>query len=149
MGTTHKVGDVVTIKSLEWYEKNKESNGYIHPQKPSVIIFNSRMAGLCGETFEIGEVFKTNLGDNSYYLKNDQSQWNWQDWMFEEEGDFSIAESLLSSLGIEDYTEITYMKAFDPNKWIQSTTTKEFSLWWNVEGHRVLIIRKIGIFKII
>lgn len=153
METIRKVGDSITIKSLKWYEENKDENERILP--PDDIknpLFNPRMKGFCGKTFIISEIQKESDGTIYYRLEGDEDYWSWMEWMIEEEierdENLSLVEDLLKSLGIEDYIKITHIKSFDPNEWIQATTTKELSLWWNIEGDRILVIRKVGIFSI-
>lgn len=68
-----KVGDMVKIKSLGWYEKWKNSFGVVHAPWG----FINSMADACGNIFEVERVEST-----SFYLKG--SRYNWSLGMFEE-----------------------------------------------------------------
>ena len=71
----HKVGDVVQIKSLDWYNEKKKSNGIVETS----IYFLEEMSKYCGKipiiTNIIGETYKINLDEGDY---------TWTDDMFEE-----------------------------------------------------------------
>lgn len=60
--TKFKVGDVVKVKSLDWYNKHKGGNGYIivecnHP-------FTEEMKEFCGKYFCINDI-----SENGIYFK--------------------------------------------------------------------------------
>ena len=55
METKFKVGDKVRVKSLEWYEGNKDANGLVYLDKQG-IVFDKTMAKYCGEIVQIEEV---------------------------------------------------------------------------------------------
>ena len=76
MGTLKfKVGDKVRVKSLEWYNENKDVFGDIIISKK--YIFLDRMAEYCGKVLEITEIC-----DDYFRTGND---YIWQDWMLEDE----------------------------------------------------------------
>ena len=58
----YKVGDRVRIKSLDWYNENKDEDGYIDC---GVYSFFPFMSKFCGKTFEIAEVHS-----NCYNVKD-------------------------------------------------------------------------------
>lgn len=72
----YKVGDKVRVKSLDWYNENKNAKGIIYKKAQS---FVSTMAELCGEIVTIS-------GFDSYFYKieEDKNEYCWDDWMFEE-----------------------------------------------------------------
>lgn len=77
----YKVGDVVKVKSLKWYEENKDVRGdiYMRTSNHSKIIFNSIMANFCGKNVTI----KNELG-YKYSIEEDGHGWCFTDDMFEE-----------------------------------------------------------------
>lgn len=78
MGTMKfKVGDKVRVRSLEWYDDNKNDEGYIFGLN-NEINFIKAMAQYCGQLFTIQEK------ENYYYLLYD-NVFCWQDWMLEDE----------------------------------------------------------------
>jgi hypothetical protein len=82
MELKHKIGDVITIKSLDWYNLHKSSDGhYINPN--SGAYFTSTMADFCGKTARITELEK-NCDKLYYKLDIGRSTWSWEDWMFED-----------------------------------------------------------------
>lgn len=71
----YKVGDKVRVKSKEWYDENKDENGYV----PVTNYFTKQMSKFCGKIVIIDEVF------NSFYrIKNDKDNWCLTDEMFED-----------------------------------------------------------------
>lgn len=83
----HNVGDVVRIKSKEWYDENKKGSDSFRCQ--SGFNFTSTMSDFCGLTFEIIEERKSH-----YRLKG--IGYCWTDEMFED----SIEEPLPEGVGI-------------------------------------------------
>jgi hypothetical protein len=74
-----KVGDKVRVKSLEWYNENKNAKGRVYKDGISDIYFTEGMTFWCGKIVQIEKIY----GD-TYYLV-DGSFCHWQDWMFEDE----------------------------------------------------------------
>lgn len=75
----HKVGDKVRIKSLEWYEKNKNEDGIVITES---LCYVPEMAKYCGKEATVVEEVVVELP--SYYrLDIDNQQWRWTDEMFE------------------------------------------------------------------
>lgn len=72
-----KVGDKVRVKSLEWYDDNKNDDGRIYGLNNEINFINA-MARYCGQIFQIQEI------ENDYYLMHD-NVFCWQDWMLENE----------------------------------------------------------------
>ena len=68
----HKVGDKVRIKSLDWYNENKDRFG-------SALGFMQEMSEYCGKTSTIVKV-----GCCHYELDIDDGDWYWTDEMFDE-----------------------------------------------------------------
>lgn len=75
--TKFKAGDVVKVKSLDWYDKHKGENGYIivecnHP-------FTEEMKEFCGKYFCINDI-----SENGIYF-NGISDFVFYDWMIEDQ----------------------------------------------------------------
>ena len=80
MESKYKVGDKVRIKSLEWYNSNKDIKNNIREGSQT---FLECMSKYCGKEYEIYNVIS---GINHYVYKlYDTDIWCWEDWMFEEE----------------------------------------------------------------
>ena len=70
----YKVGDKVRIKSLDWYNENKDEYGYIDCGSRA---FFTKMSNLCGKIATIKEICKTNC----YRLE--EYDFDWTDEMIE------------------------------------------------------------------
>ena len=77
MESKYKVGDKVRIKSLDWYNSNKDENGEVLPHSGSSFV--KEMSEYCGKECEIRHINT----DGEIRLK--EYDWYWADWMFEEE----------------------------------------------------------------
>ena len=80
-----ELGQKVTIKSLDWYNSNKDKNGAIIL---SAEVFVEEMAEYCGKTATIVDVFKDLDGESDaimYRIDLDHRDWNWTEEMFEPE----------------------------------------------------------------
>ena len=75
----HKVGDIVKIKSREWYNENKEKDGIVRLKEQP---FARSMSEYLGKTAKIMEIKMSKLW---YGLDIDEQWWNWTDEMFEDE----------------------------------------------------------------
>lgn len=71
----HKVGDVVLIKSLDWYNENKKSNGIVETST----CFLEEMSEYCGKISVI-----TNIIGKAYEMNIDEGYYTWTDDMFED-----------------------------------------------------------------
>ena len=78
METKYKLGDKVRVKSLEWYNSNKNENGEI---VKDYITFLEGMSEYCGKECEVSYVYP-----HGYYLL-EGINWYWADWMLEEDTD--------------------------------------------------------------
>ena len=78
------LGQKVTIKSLDWYNSNKDKNGDIIL---SAEVFVEDMSEYCGKTATIVDVFKDLDREDAimYRIDLDERGWNWTDEMFEPE----------------------------------------------------------------
>ena len=74
----HKVGDVVQIKSLDWYNENKDEDGWVGEEHMSS--FGCDMSEYCGIKAKITAVL-----DDYYVIDIDNGKWCWCDYMFEED----------------------------------------------------------------
>ena len=79
-----EVGQKVTIKSLDWYNSNKDKNGAV---KLAEEVFVEEMAEYCGKVATIVDVFKDLDGGDAimYRIDLDHRDWNWTEEMFEPE----------------------------------------------------------------
>lgn len=78
MGTMKfKVGDKVRVKSLEWYDSNKNVHGDIY-KNIEQNVFVRKMAQYCGKELNIVRI------KNDFYIVK-ENIFCWQDWMLEEE----------------------------------------------------------------
>ena len=80
-----ELGQKVTIKSLDWYNSNKDKNGAVIL---SAEVFVEEMAEYCGKTATIVDVFKDLDGESNaimYRIDLDERGWNWTEEMFEPE----------------------------------------------------------------
>lgn len=73
----YNVGDRVRIKSLDWYNKNKDEDGNIDINHD--FTFYADRSRYCGKVFTIVEVF-----DNCYAVKEDNNEYYWSDEMIED-----------------------------------------------------------------
>ena len=81
-----ELGQKVTIKSLEWYDSNKNAHTGVLPL--STESFVSDMSKYCGKTATIVDVFQDLDGESDatmYRIDLDHRDWNWTDEMFEPE----------------------------------------------------------------
>ena len=76
MESKYKVGDKVRVKSLEWYNSNKNENGEI---VKGYITFLEGMSEYCGKYFEVSYVYPNGI----CLLKG--INWWWHNWMLEDE----------------------------------------------------------------
>ena len=74
-----KVGDKVRVKSLEWYNENKNFNGDVYIEENTGVFFAGNMSKLCGEIVQIIQI------EADYYYQILGNKMYWQDWMFEDE----------------------------------------------------------------
>ena len=72
----YNVGDRVLVKSLDWYNKNKDEDGNIDINHD--FTFYADRSRYCGKVFTIVEVF-----DNCYAVKEDNNEYYWSDEMIE------------------------------------------------------------------
>ena len=87
-----KIGDKVRIKSIEWYNNNKDKDGNIRinhgPLEPfyfmnrMIIYFGKDRAEYCGKEFTIMHNGKYQ-GEDIFVLKGDNHGFNWCEWMFD------------------------------------------------------------------
>ena len=73
----HKLGDVVQIKSLDWYKKNKDEDDWVEEEHLSSFGFD--MSVYCGMKAKITAVLY-----NNYFIDIDNGKWYWCDYMFED-----------------------------------------------------------------
>jgi hypothetical protein len=108
----YKVGDKVRVKSLEWYNANKDKNGYVHCQ--GTLYFIPQMLDFCGKIVTIDEVWL----DEVYIIQESDRDFEWNDDMFEDE-DLEFQRAISKSVdeclwGVND--EIDVYKETDPTE---------------------------------
>lgn len=81
-GLKYKVGDIVRIKSLDWYNKNKDNYGAIYAGNG--FCFWKNMARHCGEIMKITIVKVDPEDSNKGYYFMEHSEERWTDEMIEE-----------------------------------------------------------------
>ena len=74
----YKVGDKVRIKSLDWYNENKDDDGIV---ELSTHVFIPEMIEHCGQIVTIKDVFE-DIDDNVVYYM-EEIVWDWTDEMIE------------------------------------------------------------------
>ena len=95
-----KVGDIVKIKSLEWYNDSCKNCKI----EIDGVLFNPDMCKYCGKTSII-----TAESNGHYILSIDSSRWFWYDWMFED--DYSN-EADSDCVELKDTIEVIKEKRF-------------------------------------
>ena len=124
----HKVGDVVQIKSLDWY--NKKRKGHPNIIITSSITFNKEMSSYCGKKLKIKSVHGW-----GYFLDIDEyKKFCWTDDMFEDEVCFeetpNIEEKEITEKtneGIENIRELEGISQNTPEKLHEINDNKEVS----------------------
>lgn len=76
MALKYKVGDRVKIKSLDWYNKNKDVDGYVHCEDK---VFDNYMSVFCESVVTIGGIYPY----NGYDIQEDIHCRTWTDEMIE------------------------------------------------------------------
>ena len=62
----YKVWDKVKVKSIEWYNANKDKNGYVHCQ--GTLYFIPQMLDFCGKIVTIdGKKYKIKSGTSALW----------------------------------------------------------------------------------
>lgn len=103
--TKFKVGDVVKVKSLDWYNKHKGENGLVivecnHP-------FTEEMKEFCGKYFCINDI-----SENGIYFKG-ISDFVFYDWMIEDQ-EYELKEVNLSKEEVDIKDPKFFTKDFIP-----------------------------------
>lgn len=108
----YNVGDKVKVKSIEWYNANKDEYGV--EIAGGDFYFTSRMSEFCGKFVTIDEILK----DDVYTIQEDGQIFTWTNSMFEDEDvafQCAIAKSVNECLwGTND--EIDVYKETDPTE---------------------------------
>ena len=146
----HKVGDKVRIKSLDWYNENKDINGYICG-------FTPKMSEYCGKTATIVKV-----GSYHYELDMDDGYrygyryWYWDDEMFDENYNMEQKDlTILIPRGYElDKEKSTFEKIVlkkkenDVKTWndLVCEQIPDGSKWIAASGDIIFFDRKLGEF---
>jgi hypothetical protein len=107
-----KIGDKVTIKSRQWYEKEKDCRQIVevpYQNGTKKLYFNFALSHFCGRTLEIDEVSR----EGWYKLREQQQDGTylhvpfcWVDGMFEATGD--LQEKIIT---LAEYNELMKYKA--------------------------------------
>ena len=81
----YNVGDKVLIKSLDWYNENKDMGGIV---ELSTHVFVPGMSQFCGTSGIIDSVFEDQEGNVIYYLEG--NDFDWTEEMFEGGGPVEV-----------------------------------------------------------
>lgn len=77
----YKVGDKVRIKSLDWYNANKDKDGRVYC---SYICFCKEMSKYCGEVLTIMTIGNQDIGSKQkYFMHETDYAWGFTDEMIE------------------------------------------------------------------
>ena len=112
----YKVGDIVKIKSLDWYNDNANSEMIVRKQQSSVY-FTKYMSSFCGKIATIIGTYQF-----SYKLNLDKGDCGWLDWMFEDEFEVQKNKDLIQNvLNAESLEEKRFQAACSAMNGILST----------------------------
>lgn len=100
----YKIGDKVKIKSLDWYNQNKDENGFVHCGDR---VFDNYMSVFCGSVVTI-----CGVGIYGYGIQEDMHCRTWAEDMFEGLADEEPQEKMVSLDKVI--------------KWLQGNTVKNF-----------------------
>jgi len=92
----YKLGDKVKIKSLEWYNENKDDAGFIFC---NYICFDEKMTEFCGKTVTIA----AQRNEKYYFIMEDNCLSFWTDEMIECLVDEEPQEKMVSLNKVEKY----------------------------------------------
>lgn len=110
--TKFKVGDKVRVKSIEWYNKNKDECGAVFDEYSNErnASFIANMAKYCGNVLTIAFI-----NQHGQYIMEDIDEWYWKDYMLEDETvqltpiktpSIDLTEILKGCEGVELYSPI-------------------------------------------
>lgn len=108
----YNIGDKVRVKSLEWYNANKDKDGDIKCQ--DTLYFTHPMSEFCGKIVTIAEIWV----DDFYLIIEDNQIFEWTDDMFEDddlEFQRAVAKAVDECLWGTD-NEINVYKETDPTE---------------------------------
>lgn len=103
--TKFKVGDVVKVKSLDWYDKHKGENGLVIVERNHP--FTEEMKEFCGKYFCINDI-----SENGIYF-NGISDFVFYDWMIEDQV-YELKEVNLSKEEVDIKDPKFFTKNFVP-----------------------------------
>ena len=103
----YKIGDIVLIKPLDWYETNADKNGNI--ELSHNYYFDECMSEYCGEEMTIKEVMP-----HCYYMHEDQEMNAWTDEMIEHKVMYEYAKNINYKVG--DKVLIKSLDWYNANK---------------------------------
>jgi hypothetical protein len=89
----YKAGDLVQVKSREWYENMRGSTFHVPPPEGGTVIFAVDMVGYCGRIFQVACI--DSFCYDRCYLLDGTKTWLWEDWMLEDVVIENVKECLL------------------------------------------------------
>ena len=110
MESKYKAGDKVRIKSLDWYNSNKNENGEIIQHSGNYLFFIEKMSECCGKEFEVSYVYP-----NEIYLLKD-ADWLWEDWMLEDDLNINTNKQQILKLVERVQAELAELRALCNSK---------------------------------
>ena len=130
----YKVGDKVRIKSIDWYNENKDEDGIV---ELSTHVFIPEMIEHCGQIVTIKDVFEDTDDNAVYYME--EIVWDWTDEMIEgivEETTIKIKDlrkfiNQMEIEGLNDETVLTF-ETKRSSGCIENITSMEYSPTTNI-----------------
>ena len=120
----YKVGDKVRIKSLDWYNKNKDVDGIIDC---GVLEFDEELSVFCGRIVTINTLASTNDYDKDCYtIIEDNKMFNWTDEMIE-----GLVEDETTNVMNENKMLIGWIK--EPNRY-RLVPDKDYEIKYDEKG---------------
>lgn len=124
MALTYKVGDKVKIKNLDWYNANKQPNGFIMIKVDGkVSSFTPGMVKYCGAVFTIDKVMTTSaIYPEHYRFVEDKNTYCWVDEMIER---LAVGDEIVEN-GTQDEVKIEGTKPAEVKAEVKIEGTKTF-----------------------
>lgn len=112
----YKPGDKVKIKSLDWYNANKDEDGRV---MCGYIGFCKEMISYCGKELTIDYIYTGSDGKQAYVMKEPKTAWRFTDGMIEERVEHQetmvsldeVCDLLYSMLTTQDLYDYDYVTA--------------------------------------
>ena len=133
----YKVGDKVRIKSLDWYNENKDENGNIRfriSQAVYPIFFSKIMSEFCGKIVTVKKI-----NDGSYYMKETSNCEFWTDEMIEGLVEETKFEFKIGDKITNGKTQLTILTITSDKYIVEDNFGECGTLYFNTQGDWKLI----------